>query len=156
MTDSVNITQFCCLHHSAERSQTAVMKPFAELLRTALRCGSSSRSKTPCSSWRAIQSQSHDSCMLTAAPPIKTGDLSEPCACPVGELWPCKYASDTFAVPIIESQPICRVMHMILKAQRCVFGRYSSLNHQGSQQQHMSHDFCYVTMANGKQLDLHY
>lgn len=153
MIDSVNTAQFCCLHYPAERSQTALMKSFAELLQTALRCGSSSCSKTPCSSWQAIQS---DSCMLTAAPPIKTGDLSEPCACPVGELWPCKYASDTFAVPIIESQPICRVMHMILKAQRCVFGCYSSLNHQGSQQQHMSHDFCYVTTANGKQPHLHY
>lgn len=111
------------------------------LHKTALRCGSSSCFKTPCSSWRVIRSQSRDSCMLTAAPPIKTGDLSGPCVCPVGELWPRKYASDTFAAPVIESQPICPVMHMILKAQRCAFGRYSSLNHQGSQQQHMSHDF---------------
>lgn len=83
---------------------------------------------------------------LHAAPPIKTGDLSGPCVCPVGELWPRKYASNTFAVPIIESQPICLVMHMILKAQRGASGRYSSFNHQGSQQQHMSHDvveFCH-------------
>lgn len=47
------------------------MKSFAELPQTAPRCGSSSRFKTPGSSWRVIQS--HDSCMLTAAPPIKKG-----------------------------------------------------------------------------------
>lgn len=33
--------------------------------------------------------------------------------CPAGELWPCKYASDTFAVPIIESQPIGLLMYTI-------------------------------------------
>lgn len=81
------------------------MKSFAELPQTAVRCGSSSCSKTPWSSWQVIQSQSSDSCMLAAAaPPIKAGDLSGACVRPVGELWPHKYASDTFAVPVIESQ----------------------------------------------------
>lgn len=115
--------QYCCsLQHPAESSQTVVMKTFAELPQTAMQCGSSSGSKTPCSSWQVIQSHSLDSCMLTAAPLIKPGDLSRPCVCPVGELWPRKYASDTFAVPVIESMPICLVMHMILKAQHCVLG----------------------------------
>ena len=111
----------------------------------ALRYGSSPCSKTPCSSWRII----HDSCMLTAAPSIKAGDLSGPCGCPVGELWPHKYASNTFAVPIIESQPIPLLMCMILKAQHCVFGRYSSLNLRESHWQHVTWS-CFVTTADGK------
>lgn len=86
--------------------------------------------------------------LLAAATAIKTGDLSGPCVCAVGELWPHKYASDTPTVPIIESQPICLVMHMILKAKHCAYGHYSSLNFKGS---HLSHDFYFVITGHGKQ-----
>lgn len=97
------------------------MKSFADVSQTVPWCDNPSCSKTPCSSWWLFQSQRLDSCMPTAAPPIKTGYLSGPCVCPVGEVWPGKYASDTFPWPIIESQPNRLVMHIILKAQHCVW-----------------------------------
>lgn len=146
--DSVNISQLCSLYNPAESAQTVVMMSFAVLSESALQCGSSSGSKTPCSSWRVIRS--HNSCMLTAAPPIKTGDLSGPCVWSVGELWPCKYASDTFAVPIIERQPICLVMHRILKAQYCA-GMLLIPKPSGVTAATYAAWFCFVTTTDGKQ-----
>lgn len=112
--DSGNTFQFCYLWNPAESAQTVLMMSFAALSEWVPQCGSSSSSKTPCSSWRV--NRSRNSCLLAAAPPEKTGDLSGPCVRSVGELWPCKNASDTFAVPIIDSQLISPVMHMILNA----------------------------------------
>lgn len=114
------------------------MMSFAVLSRTRQQCGSSSSPETPRSSWAVFESQSRGD-MPAPAPPIrgekkkkKSGDLSGPCVRPVGELWPCKYAANTFPLLVIESQSNCLEFAHDFKTSLFCFHLSHPRKHQGS------------------------
>lgn len=112
--------------------QTVVMMSFAVLSRTRQQCGSSSSPEMPRSSWAVFESRSRGD-MPAPAPPIKkSGDLSGPCVRPVGELWPCKYATNTFPLLVIERQSNCLEFAHDLKTSLFCFHLSHPWKHQGS------------------------
>lgn len=70
--------------------------------------------------------------------------------CPAGELWPYKYASDTFAVPIIESQPIGLLMYTISESSALCIWMILIFKPPGVTWTTCHMIFCFVTTADRK------